>query len=120
MISARDRLHLAYIAESIELIGRYTAGGKPTFEQEVLVQDAVLRRLETLADAAGKLPQPIRDRHPEIPWRDVQDFRNVAAHAYTEIDLEVVWRIVVDDLPLLRLAVEQELREVEHAHEVDR
>jgi uncharacterized protein with HEPN domain len=109
VISERDELHLGYITESIDLIGQYTAGGKAVFEQEVLVQDAVLRRWETLADAAAKLPQPLKARHPEIPWRDVQDFRNVAAHAYTEIDLEVVWRIVMDDLPPLRLAVEQEL-----------
>ena len=56
MITARDEVHLAYIAESIDLIERYTAGGKRVFEEETMVQDSVLRRLETLPDAASKLP----------------------------------------------------------------
>jgi uncharacterized protein with HEPN domain len=118
VITARDEVHLAYIAESIELIEHYTAGGKRVFEEETIVQDGVLRRLETLADAASKLPQQVKDRHPEIPWRDVQDFRNVAAHGYTEIDFEVVWRIVVDDLPPLLRAVQDELRAVGRTPEV--
>jgi uncharacterized protein with HEPN domain len=118
VITARDEVHLEYIAESIDLIERYTAGGKRVFEEEVLVQDAVLRRLETLADATGQLPREVKDRHPEIPWRDVRDFRNVAAHGYTDMDFEIVWRIVVEDLPPLRQAVREELRAVERIREI--
>jgi uncharacterized protein with HEPN domain len=58
---------------------------------------------------AGKLPASLKDRHPEIPWRAIQGFRNVAAHAYTGIDLEVVWQIVADDLPPLRELAASEL-----------
>ncbi len=84
-----------------------------------MVQDAVLRRLETLADAASRLPDDLKGRHPDIPWREVQSFRNVAAHDYTGIDLDIVWRIIVDDLPPLGSAVKEELRAVQHAREVD-
>ena len=120
MISERDELHLACILDSIELIGGYVAGDKRRFEQETVVQDAVLRRLETLADAAGKLPPTPRNRHPEIPWRAVQDFHNVAAPAYTGIDLEVVWQIVVSDLPPLRKVVAGELRAARRGRQADR
>jgi uncharacterized protein with HEPN domain len=120
VISERDEFHLDYVLDSIDLIARYTSGDKRRFEDETVIQDAVLRRLETLADAAAKLPATLKDRHPEIPWRAVQDFRNVAAHAYTEMDLEVVWQIVVNDLPTLREAVAEELRAARRGRPADR
>lgn len=110
---------LDYIVESIELIAQYTAAGKRRFDEEIMVQDAVLRRRETLADAASKLPDGLKERHPDIPWREVQSFRNVAAHDYTGIDLDIVWRIVVDDLPLLGDAARHEPRTVAHSHGSD-
>ena len=72
MTGDRDRRLLTYIADSILLIGRYLSeGGRAAFENELLVQDAVLRRLETLAEAAGRLSPETKERHPEIPWREV-------------------------------------------------
>lgn len=68
-----------------------------------------LRRLEILADATAQLSPELKDRHRDIPWREVYGFRNIAAHAYLDIDLERVWEIVTDHLPPLRTAVEEEL-----------
>ena len=62
-----------------------------------LAPSSFLSRLFSCA-LGGDLPQALKDRHPQIPWRDVQDFRNVAAHAYTGIDLDIVWRIVAGEL----------------------
>lgn len=76
-----------------------------------MVQDAVLRRLETLTDATGKLPDPIKARHAMVPWRQVQGFRNIAAHAYEEIGLIRVWEIVESYLPILKSVVDRELKE---------
>lgn len=109
-MTERDHVHLEYIRESIERIEEYTDGGsEDRFRRHPLVQDGVLRRLETLADASHKLPDDLKARHPEIRWRTVYAFRNVAAHAYTQIDLQRVWEIVRDHLPGLRQAVVQEL-----------
>jgi uncharacterized protein with HEPN domain len=47
------------------------------------VQDAVLGRLEILADATAQLSTELKGRHGEIPWREVYGFRNIAAHAYS-------------------------------------
>ena len=71
------------------------------------------------ARTAPTLPGDVKGRHSEIPWREVQGFRNVAAPAYTGIDLDVVWRIAVEDLPPLARAVDAELRAVEPARQVD-
>ncbi len=65
----RERQRLQYISDSIAKIEQYTQGGKEEFLRDSMVQDAVLRRLETLADAASKLSEPLKARHPDIPWR---------------------------------------------------
>lgn len=109
MSRERERRYLAHIAESIRLIDEYVRDGHAAFVAQRQVQDAVLRRLEILADATAQLSPELKDRHPDIPWREVYGFRNIAAHAYLDIDLERVWEIVADHLPPLRTAVEQEL-----------
>jgi uncharacterized protein with HEPN domain len=106
----RERERLRYIRESIARITEYTKGGREAFDREPMVQDAVLRRLETLADAAHRLSEELKERHPEIRWRAVYGFRNIAAHAYLDVHLDPVWEIVEVHLPILGAAVDSELR----------
>ncbi len=75
-----------------------------------MVQDAVLRRLETLADAARQLSDELMARHPEVPWRSIYGFRNVAAHGYLDLDMGRVWSTVQDSLPTLHSVVVEEMR----------
>jgi len=105
----REQERLRYIRESIVRIGEYTKGGRETFDRDPMVQDAVLRRLETLADAAHRLSEELKARHPEIRWRAVYGFRNIAAHAYLDVHLDPVWEIVEVHLPILGAAVDAEL-----------
>jgi uncharacterized protein with HEPN domain len=105
----RDPALVQYIRESIERIESYTHGGRDAFLREPMVQDAVLRRLETLADAASHLSSGVKARHPEIPWRAIYGFRNVAAHAYLSLDLTRVWQTVETHLPPLKRAIAAEL-----------
>jgi uncharacterized protein with HEPN domain len=104
-----ERIYLEYIRESIVPVGQYTQDGEATFYADSRTQDAVLRRMETLADAATHLSPELRARHPEVPWRQVADFRNVLAHAYAEIRLDRVWSAIVHDLPALKSVVDEEL-----------
>ncbi len=109
MIDERDRRHLLYIRESVARIRRYTSGGREEFLRDELLQDAVLRRLETLAEATDKLPDELKARHPDVPWRAVYGFRNIAAHAYIDLDLDRAWEIVEDHLAPVESAVDAEL-----------
>ncbi len=74
----RERERLRFIRQSIERIERYTRGQRETFLREPMVQDAVLRRLENLADASHRLSPGLKARHPQIPRREVYGFRNIA------------------------------------------
>lgn len=109
----REEDLLRYVAESISLITQYTIGGEEVFLTETLVQDAVLRRLETLADAARHLSDELKARHPGIPWRQIYGFRNVAAHGYIALDPSRVWLTVQQYLPPLHAVVTEELGRIE-------
>ncbi len=65
----RERARLQSIRQSVARIEQYTRGGREAFLSEAIVQDAVLRRLETLTDAVSKLSDTLKARHPTIPWR---------------------------------------------------
>jgi uncharacterized protein with HEPN domain len=98
----RDRRYLGYIREAIELIEARTRTGRDAFLSNIDVQDAVLWRLQTLAEATGKISAELKARHLEIRWRAVYGFRNIAAHAYLDLQLDRVWEIVELHLPALR------------------
>ncbi len=105
----RDRDLLDYILESIDRIEEYRGHSWP------MAEDAVLRRLETLADASGRLSETLRRRHPEIPWARVAAFRNVLAHGYLTVRRSRVDEIIEHDLPVLKQVVDQERRRAEDA-----
>ena len=111
MIDARDRRLLEYIRQSIELVERRARSGREAFLVDIDMQDAVFWRLETLAEATGRLSDAVKERHPEIRWRAVYGFRNIAAHGYLDLRLDLVWEIVEQHLPALKVAVEEELDE---------
>ena len=73
--------------------------------------DAVMRNLEIIGEAAKHIPNEIRSRYPEVDWRRVAAFRDVAIHEYFGIDVDVVWDIVQNKLPALDKQIRQLLSE---------
>ena len=53
----------------------------------------------------AKLPEELKRARPDVEWQDIKDFRNLLTHEYFGVDLEIVWRIIEDDLPLLMDAI---------------
>jgi len=80
----------------------YSSGfDQQQFEANPLVQDAVLRNIELIGEAAGRIPDEFRQAHPEIQWRQLVAMRNQLIHGYLGIDLEIVWDVVCVELPVL-------------------
>ena len=104
-MSKDPRVYLAHILECIQKIERFTAEGKPRFLQEDMVQDAVIRNLEIIGEAAKRISEDYRAAHPEIPWRALAGLRDVLIHQYEGVELERVWVIVEKDLPPLKRAI---------------
>jgi uncharacterized protein with HEPN domain len=63
---------------------------------------AVVKTLEIIGEAARHLPKSLRDRYKAVPWKQVTGMRDRLTHEYYSVDLEVVWKTVQIDLPLLR------------------
>ncbi len=100
--------------KAIDKVSRYTEGmDAATFADDEVIVDAVLRNLEVLGEAARNVPGEVRDDHPEIPWRRMVGFRNIVAHVYFGVDLENVWKIVSENVPPVRPALERLLEELE-------
>ena len=77
------------------------------FVQDRMRYSAVIREFEIIGEAVGKLPMALKDDYPDIPWHDIKDFRNLLAHEYFGVDLEIVWNTIHNDLPLLLDAVQR-------------
>lgn len=101
---------LRHIAQGIEVIQNRVGDNQGRFEQDDVLQDAVLRRLETVTDACSRLSEELQARHPEIEWRAIRGLRNRLAHAYLEIQIDVLWSVIHDDLPTLQRMVDKELK----------
>jgi uncharacterized protein with HEPN domain len=78
-----------------------TDGDKRSFEADRRTQQAVAYNLAVLGEAARALSSELRDRYPDIPWRDVIGQRNVVVHAYHSLDVDSLWSTATRDVPRL-------------------
>jgi uncharacterized protein with HEPN domain len=93
--------------ESIYRVHEYTADSRARFETSRLIQDAVIRNLQTLTESSQRLSDSIKATEPQVPWRELSGFRNVIVHGYLGIDLAAVWLVVEQDLPPLAAALDR-------------
>ena len=104
----RDRQYLLDILISARLAMTYVSGKtREEFLVDIQLQDAVIRRLEIIGEAARRISEPTRLAFPSLPWRQVVGMRNRIIHEYDDVDLAVVWDTVQDDLPLLIAELEK-------------
>jgi uncharacterized protein with HEPN domain len=104
------RVYLQDILSAIVHVERYTTEGKRVFLEDEKTQDAVIRQLSVIGEAAARLPIALKTKHPEIPWKKVIGMRNIIIHEYADIRVESIWETVERDLPGLRDTVEAALR----------
>lgn len=108
-----DRVLLDHIRASIKRIWKYTGSDRATFYTSRLVQDAVVRNLQTVAESTQRLSEAVKATEKDIPWRAIAGFRNVLVHAYLAIDLDAVWSVVERDLPDLDKAAKRMARSID-------
>ena len=102
-----DRIYLNHILEAIGDIERYTADGYAVFIRERIQQDAVIRKLEVIGEAAKHLSTAAKAARPEIQWREIAAMRDKMLHEYFGVNLEIVWAAVEHNLPELKHAAEK-------------
>lgn len=75
---------------------------KEKFFESLTIQDAVIRRLTIIGEAVKNIPDSLRKNYPKIAWRKIAGLRDVLIHAYFGVDMELVWKIIKDDIPELK------------------
>ncbi|MFH1149570.1 MAG: DUF86 domain-containing protein [Actinomycetota bacterium] len=94
---------IADIIEATEKIERYTAGlDHDAFVSDEKTIDSVARNLEIMGEAANRIPEPFKSVHPEVEWRRIVGLRNRIVHDYFDVDLEIIWEILQQELPALK------------------
>ena len=97
-----DQIH-----QAVELFGNTYE----VFEHNAVYRNACCMCLLQVGEITGKLSQEIQEMCPEIPWRAIKDMRNICAHSYGDIDFEIVWDTIMNDIPAFRRECESLLVE---------
>ena len=103
----KDSIYIDHILECIEAIREYTSVGEKEFYSNRMMQKAVLRELQELAESTKRLSDAIKDTHPGIPWSAIVGFRNVLVHDYLGVNLKKVWQVIEVDIPALYQALKE-------------
>ncbi|MDP1695991.1 MAG: DUF86 domain-containing protein, partial [archaeon] len=97
-----------HILESIEKIEKYSANiSKDEFLKDDELQDAIVRRLEIIGEAAKNISSDFKNKYPKILWKEISGMRDKLTHQYFGIDLEIVWNVLEKDLPNLKKIIQE-------------
>lgn len=108
----RNLLYLTDILESMTKIDTYTEGVEfDSFSFNPMMIDAVIRNLEIIGEASRNVSEDIRNKFPEIPWKQMIGLRNILIHEYFGVDESIVWQIIKNNLPDTKQSIEEAIRE---------
>jgi uncharacterized protein with HEPN domain len=106
------RVFLDDILEAAGKVLEYTAEfSEEQFFADRKTVEAVVWNLQIIGEASKKVPEEIRSRYPDLPWRDMAGLRDIIVHQYFGIKLDVIWKVIRDDVPLLEKRVREVLGE---------
>jgi uncharacterized protein with HEPN domain len=82
-------------------------------DNDQMLSLALVRLIEIIGEAANNISLSCQNNYPQIPWREMIGMRNRIVHAYFEVDLDVVWQVIIDDLPRLLRWINQAIQDLE-------
>ncbi len=104
--------YLYDIKIACERIQQFVEGMDLTkFTTDFMCQDAVIRRIEIIGEASTKIDPVFQEEHSAIPWHLMRGMRNRLIHDYNEIDIELVWQTIQNDIPNLKKKIESILED---------
>lgn len=106
-----DAVHLRYMLDAIEQLERYTRGmSESEFASRPMVQDAVVRQIEIVGEAAKNVSTEFQGLHPKLPWLKTIDIHSQIVGEDFKLNIAIVWDTIQDDLPLLKHTIRKFLQ----------
>ncbi len=109
-----ERLYLDYLRDILEnsekSVGFIAGMTRDDFLKDEKTVFAVIRAIEIIGEATKKIPANIREKYPEIPWREMTGTRDKLIHDYMGVNLVVVWKTVTEDIPNLISLLQQAIK----------
>ncbi|MFZ5866739.1 MAG: DUF86 domain-containing protein [Thermodesulfobacteriota bacterium] len=106
------KVFLEDMLASLQRIQVLTSGRSyDDFARDLTIQEAVIRNLEIIGEAAKSVPNEVRLSYPEIDWARMGGLRDILIHQYFAVDLEIVWDIILNNLPDLEVEIKRILSE---------
>ena len=106
-------LYLEYILKCIHKIEDYTKMDEARFMESSMIQDAVVRNLQVMAESTQRITEEIKSEYPDVEWRGIAGFRNILVHNYLGLDLAKIWEVIERRLPTLKTQIEKILEKSE-------
>jgi len=108
-----DAPYLKHILDAIKDIDDSILNlSKQQFENNKDVKDATIRRIEIIGEATKNLSSKLKSKYTDVQWSKIAGARDVMIHAYFNVDLDIVWNIIKNDLPKLKREIKKILKEV--------
>ena len=102
------QVFIDHILECIGLIEGYLRDKTvDDFLGSTQLQDAVIRRIEIIGEATKKLPLDFKEKHPDIPWKEMAGMRDIIVHGYFGVDIKLTWRVATEDIKGLKVRLEE-------------
>jgi len=97
------KLYIDDIRESLNFIEKYVSNvSEEEFMKDILLQDAIARRLEIIGEATKNIPKALKDKNKHVPWPEMSHIRDLIAHEYYEVSLNRIWLTIKKRIPLIK------------------
>jgi len=104
--------HIRDCIEKIEYLSRILYS-QDNFERNWVEQDAIIRNLEVIGEASINISDDLKQKYPDVSWREMRGMRNFVTHQYFGVELSDIWSTVVNDIPLLKKQVQDMINDNE-------
>lgn len=109
-----DLTRLKHIRDAVMITIDFIKGrNRDDLDNDQMLSLALVRLIEIIGEAANNISLSCENNYPQIPWREMIGMRNRIVHAYFEVDLDVVWQVIIDDLPRLLRWINQAIQDLE-------
>mgnify|MGYP002624423018 CR=1 FL=1 len=101
-----DKIRLQHVLDAIETIEDYISSADfEAFSENSMMRDACIRQLQVIGESCKNVHAELREKYPDVPWRQIVGLRNIVIHEYFGVDEKVIWEVIQQDLPVFKQQV---------------